>query len=717
MSVTPDFDNSPPGTAARGWLAIGGERVDGGWCYPERNAQGEQIGTLTRWDAPASAARYTAAMGSKRGLIFPTDGLPPYAGTSGRDPVLIAEGASDAVCLISFGFTAIGVPMAGRGANDLAELVKDRHVVVLGDDDDAGRRSVETLCAALVDVCASVRFAYPPDGHKDVRSWVADGCAGDSDLSKLIDEAEPFAPAQPESIDNPQAPGFTPFPTGELPCAAANLVRAGAEAMQIDDAMIAPLALAAMSAAIGNARVIELSASWREPAVLWAVVVAPSGSGKSPALELVTRPAERRDSEALRDHRESTKEHAAAMLLHVRAMKAWERGAAKGNMGDTPPAAPEPPLCQRIVTNDATFEGLASMLAASPRGLLLACDELASWLGGFSRYTGNGGRPSSEASRWLPMHSAGSLKVDRKTSSPLRIEKAALNIAGLIQPGVLAAALTDTDFDSGLVARLLLSMPPTPTRRWRPGGLSPMVEGAFSALMAKLYDLEMPEDEYGTPTPRSLPLDEKAGQHWAEYYNELNEDIAGEDERTRAMLSKLEGGAARLALVIHLGRIAGGEDARPDSIDGESMRRGIVLAKWFRREAARVYLRLAKCDDDRESRQLLGLIRRKGGSISGRELVQSSRAYGVVRDAEAALSRLVDAGHGTWVTPPQRGRGAPKARRFVLPAASDDRVYRNPAGGAKEQDSVCVDGVDASDDSREGLQPRYPTQFCAPIAP
>ncbi len=705
MSLAPDASNIPPGTAAHGWLAIGGERVEGGWRYPERNAQGERIGTITRWDAPASGARYTAAKGSKRGLIFPVDGLPAYAGTSGRDPVLIAEGASDAVCLTSFGFTAIGVPMAGRGAHELAELVKDRHVVVLGDGDDAGRRSVETLCAALVDVCTSVRFAYPPDGHKDVRSWVADGCAGDADLSKLIDEAEPFAPpspAQPESVAKPQPPEFTPFPTDTLPHAATNLVRAGAQAMQVDEGMIAPLALAAMSAAIGNARVIELFASWREPAVLWAVVVAPSGSGKSPALELVTRPAERRDSEALRDHREATKEHAAAMFLHERAMKAWERGAAKGNLADTPPAAPEPPLCERIVTNDATFEGLASMLAASPRGLLLACDELASWLGGFTRYTGNTGRPSSEAARWLPMHRAGPLKVDRRTAPPLRVERAALNIAGLIQPGVLAAALTGTDYDSGLVARLLLSMPPTPTRRWRPGGLSPMVERAFSAMVEKLYALDMPEDEHGTPIPRTVPLDEQAGIHWAEYYNELNHDMTGKDERSRAMLSKLEGGAARLALVVHLGRVAGGENVPSDLLDGESMRRGIALAKWFRREAERVYARLAESDEDREACQLLDLIRRKGGSISGRELVQSSRAFRSVADAESALSRLVDAGHGSWVTPPQRGRGGPKARRFVLPGESADGAYRNPAGVAQNGVSVDVDAVDTTNNSTEG---------------
>ena len=178
--------------------------------------------------------------------------------------------------------------------------------------------------------------------------------------------------------------------------------------------------------------------------------------------------------------------------------------------------------------------------------------------------------------------------------------------------------------------------------------------------------------------------------------------MAGQDERARAMLSKLEGGAARLALVVHLGRVAGGEDAPADVIDGVSMRRGIELAKWFRREAERVYLRLAEGDDDREARQLLDLVRRKGGSVSGRELVQSSRMFKTVKDAEAALSRLVDAGHGSWVTPAQRGPGAPKARRFVLPGASGDPVYRNPAGGAAEGDSVCVDGVDTSNTGTDG---------------
>jgi hypothetical protein len=692
-----DANNMPPGTAAHGWLAIGGERVEGGWRYPERNAQGERIGTITRWDAPAEGQpRYTAAKGGKRGLIFPADGLPAYAGTSVRDPILVAEGASDTACLHAFAFTAVGAPMAGRGGEELARLLRDRHVVLIGDNDTAGRKSIDSLCAALVGVCASVRFTFPPDGHKDVRSWVADGGAGDADIARLIEEAQTYAPPAPATPERPPVPEFVPFPTDALPKAVADLVRAGARSLQVDEGMLGPLALAAMCAAVGNARTIALHASWHEPAIIWAVVVAPSGSGKSPALELVTRPAERCDAEALREHKEAMKEHTAALALHEKAMRGWERASGKGNLTATPPAAPEAPVCERFVTSDVTFEGLAAMLAASPRGMLLACDELAAWLN-FGRYSANGGRAASEAARWLPMHRAQPLKVDRKTAPPIRVERATLIVSGLIQPSVLAAALTSTDFDSGLVARLLVSMPPIPTRRWQPGGISPMVEGAYSAVVEKLYGLELDTDQHGTPVPRALGLEEQANHLWANFYNSLNADMASQDERARAMMAKIECAAARLALIVHLGRVAAGEGAIANVIDSESMDRGIRLANWFRREAERTYLRLAEGDDDRENRQLLDIVRRRGGSVSGRELVQSSRKFKTVKDAEAALSRLVDAGHGKWVYLPQCGPGAPKARRFVLPGVSGDPVYRTPAGEAAEGHSVCVDGEDTSD--------------------
>ncbi|HRQ74695.1 MAG TPA: AAA family ATPase [Phycisphaerales bacterium] len=195
LGTTATQNPAPPGTTVDGWLAIGAKRVDGGWQYPERNAQGERIGIITRWDDPGPRPRYTANLGSRRGLIMPADGLPAYAGTSASDPVLVAEGASDAVCLLSLGHSVVGVPMAGQCADELAALMRDRHVVIISDNDDAGRRSVAAIGAALHAACTSVRISYPPTQHKDIRAWIADGGACGEDLARLIDDAQQFTPA------------------------------------------------------------------------------------------------------------------------------------------------------------------------------------------------------------------------------------------------------------------------------------------------------------------------------------------------------------------------------------------------------------------------------------------------------------------------------------------------------------------------------------------
>jgi hypothetical protein len=107
-------------------------------------------------------------------------------------------------------------------------------------------------------------------------------------------------------------------------------------------------------------------------------------------------------------------------------------------------------------------------------------------------------------------------------------------------------------------------------------------------------------------------------------------------------------------------------------------------------------------DEGREGRRLLELIRRKGGEVSGRELVQASRMYPTVADAEAALTLLVEVGVGSWRTPEQRGPGGPKARRFVLNPAHGVNVYRNPAGDAGSLNPVDVDDVDTPTDGGDG---------------
>lgn len=183
---------------------------------------------------------------------------------------------------------------------------------------------------------------------------------------------------------------------------------------------------------------------------------------------------------------------------------------------------------------------------------------------------------------------------------------------------------------------------------------------------------------------------------WVRFYNEHSREQADLSGDEAAAWSKLEGYAARLALVIHLVRWAAGDPTLQDParVDEASIVAGVALSRWFGNEARRVYAILGESGDDREHRRLVELIHRKGGDMIGRELVQVSRMYRTVADAEAALSKLAEAGVGSWVIPEQRGRGGPKARRFVLAPVYGVNVYRNPSGDSGSGISVDVDGVD-----------------------
>jgi hypothetical protein len=87
-------------------------------------------------------------------------------------------------------------------------------------------------------------------------------------------------------------------------------------------------------------------------------------------------------------------------------------------------------------------EALAPILQANPRGLLLARDELAGWIGSFDRYA-NKGKASADSANWLSMFNAENITVDRKTGFPrtIHVPRAAVCVVGGIQPAILRRAL------------------------------------------------------------------------------------------------------------------------------------------------------------------------------------------------------------------------------------------------------------------------------------
>jgi hypothetical protein len=490
---------------------------------------------------------------------------------SASGPLLLCEGELDAMHARQHGFPAV-TGTAGAGtfraewAREIAEAAREG-VVTCYDGDEAGRENAPEVARKLASEGVTASVADLPEG-KDVNDVLrAEG--GKEHLRQIIADATPPAgedaegeapepPAAPAESETDEPGGWQPFPVEALPGPVAGYVRASAAAVGCAEAMVALPVLSSLSAAAGSAARLHLKRAWSEPATLWTMLVAPSGSAKSPAMKQALRPVYRREREA-KDEFE-------------RAFADW-----KARSGDAPEE--DRPERTRYRTGDATPESIVKLLGENPRGLLLARNELGAWLGSFDRYA----QGAADLQFWIEVWDGMQASRDRAGDGNVTVDNPAVPITGTIQPGALSEKLTPVHFESGFAARFLLASPPSEPLTWTEADVTRETEAEFEEVLNRLYAL---------PQGTEARLSGEAKRQWVRFYDRANEEAHDfEAGAARAVAMKAVRYAARLALLVHLGRRAAGETSA-DEVDSESMTQGLMLARWLRRETLRVHDRL-----------------------------------------------------------------------------------------------------------------------------
>ena len=99
--------------------------------------------------------------------------------------MLVVEGASDVAACVTMGLAAVGRPSNGAGAEDLAELLDGRAVLVVGERDGKpggawpGRDGAKSVAQQLAGRWGEpVPWTLPPLDTKDVREWLRGKLAG-----------------------------------------------------------------------------------------------------------------------------------------------------------------------------------------------------------------------------------------------------------------------------------------------------------------------------------------------------------------------------------------------------------------------------------------------------------------------------------------------------------------------------------------------------------
>jgi hypothetical protein len=672
------------------------------WTYHDDH--GQPVGVVVRWDLPNGKKGIRPA--SQHGDGWRIGGMPEprplycLPDLAGANRVYVCEGEKAADAVRSLGLTATTSPHGceSPGKADWRPLA-GKEIIILPDNDSPGGKYADAVAALLAKLTPApvVKLVELPDlpDHGDAADFVAAREGTDAGelrriVETLADEAEPLNATRPAAPEH-----FALFPVDALPEPLRGFVAAGAKAIGCDPSYLALPMLTVIAAAIGNTRRIQLKRGWTAPAIVWTAVVGESGTAKTPAFKLAMRPIRERQRKALERHAEAMRQHEADLAHYEKALAEWKRDK---KSTDEPPEKPEAPQAERCIVSDTTVEALAPLLLANARGLLLARDELAGWIGSFDRYAG--GKGGADAAHWLSMHNGESIIVDRKTGNPrtIFVPQAAVSVCGGIQPAILHRALGIEHRESGLAARLLLTCPPRKAKRWTEADIDPAAEAEIARLIDRLYELQPTIGDEGEPRPVVVGLTPDAKAAWKAYYNDHAQeqaDLAGE---LSAAWSKLEEYAARLALVDHFARWAADDPtlASADVVDAASMAAGIALATWFKGEARRVYALLGESDDEREQRRLVEWLERRGGSATARDVQMGCRWLRDPGAADAALEQLAKSGWGNWEPTPPGRRGQP-TRHFRLSA-----VNSNSALPTENSNTVDVDTVDAPETQAAG---------------
>jgi Protein of unknown function (DUF3987) len=137
--------------------------------------------------------------------------------------------------------------------------------------------------------------------------------------------------------------------------------------------------------------------------------------------------------------------------------------------------------------------------------------------------------------------------------------------------------------EDGFLSRVLVACPEERQAAYTREGISAAQALAYDEFIRKVWELE-PEhrDEFGI-TPKTVHLSEGAEEVFEMFYNEMQASLAGDTIPAvlRGSFSKAPSQLARIALVLHCGRHASGEESDPHRLSADTLDAAVLITRYF----------------------------------------------------------------------------------------------------------------------------------------
>jgi DNA primase len=276
------------------------------------------------------------------------------------ETVYLREGEKDVHTLEFWGLVASCNP-GGSGESHLytgwADYFRNRHVVILPDNDDPGRKHALAVATALLSAAASIRMVELPGLSEkgDVTDWRNSGGTLDQlreavDAVALLDasslaalrsrwslaDQEPKRQAARVEVTDDwpklepiqsELPPVQALSEALLPALFRPLVRDVTERMQVPMDYPATVTMLCLAGAVNRRAAIQPKANdtgWVVVPNLWGGIIAPPGFMKSPVIQAATRPLHQIQTEWRQAREEASEEYARGKEEYELRRAAWK---------------------------------------------------------------------------------------------------------------------------------------------------------------------------------------------------------------------------------------------------------------------------------------------------------------------------------------------------------------------------------------------------------
>ena len=505
--------------------------------------------------------------------------------------ILIPEGEKDVHTLESRGLVATCNPMgAGKWRSHYNPTLTDRTVVIIEDNDNAGREHVEEVAANLYPVAESVKILRIPGLPKggDVSDFLQAGGTTEQ-LKEMVDITPEWSPVVAGGWgameDIPSATLAVPtLPPELLPEPLREWLVETAKRAHFPLEYVAMPALSALGSVIGRQVGIRPEKFNDHTVVpnLWSAIIGRPGTKKTHAIKQGLRHLTRLEAEAVEAHAEAKTTRETEQLFlktEIDNLQTEIKAALKGSdqtkidrlkldladLFEQRDKADPPP--KRYLTSDPTIEKLGELLNQNPRGLMVFRDELTGWLQSLDK-------PNRENDRPFYLEGwdgdSGHI-VDRLGRGHLPIPAMTLTICGGIVPGKMRKytdeAVGGGEGSDGLLQRFQLLVWPDDAAfpKWKPATSRESVDAKNEAwaVYKRLSEIEHPDNNPDDPTqiPAVHFTDEAQKEHTT-WMTELEDRLHTALESTPAFeshMAKYRSLAPALALIIYLAELPAGE--------------------------------------------------------------------------------------------------------------------------------------------------------------